>query len=154
MKVGSTIGTATVIGVTEARLPGMGKVSTQGEIGQQAKRQGATRHKTGTMNKLEAAMSWELDAMLQSGKVTRWRFESVKVRLASATWYTPDFQVWLADGRIVMLETKGHPRDDAMVKFKVAREQYPEYLWLMLKREKGRWKIICGDAIDVFETIC
>jgi hypothetical protein len=107
----------------------------------------------GTMNKIEAAMSLELDGMLRNGIVKRWRFEAVKLRLAKATWFTCDFQVWLADGRIVMLETKGFLHDDAGVKFKVAREMYPEYLWMMVERKHGCWRVLMGDMVDVFKPI-
>ena len=102
------------------------------------------------MNKLERACSLELASMQASGVATRWRFGQVKLRLADNTWYTVDFQVWLADGRIIMLETKGFLRDDASVKFKVAREQYPEYLWIMVRRKKGMWQRVMGDVVDVF----
>lgn len=105
------------------------------------------------MNKTEEAMSRELESLKDDGKITRWRFESVKIRLADRTWFTVDFQLWIPDGRIVMLETKGWLRDDAAVKFKVAREMYPEYIWVMYRRDHGRWNRIYGNPIDVLSVM-
>ena len=105
--------------------------------------------KRGRMNKTETAMSMELESYRAQGVVTRWRFESVKLRLADNTWYTCDFQVWLPDNRILMLEVKGWLREHGGIRFKVARELYPEYIWLMYRREKGHWKRMFGEPIDV-----
>jgi len=99
------------------------------------------------MNKLERHYSWFLDGLVESGVVTRYRFGEVKVRLADKTWYSPDFQVWLHYGRVVMVETKGWCRDDAAVKFKVARERYSEYQWMMVGRSKGKWEWRMGDTV-------
>lgn len=78
------------------------------------------------MNKTEAAYARHLDSM---GAV--WKYESVKLRLADNTFFTPDFMV--IDGGVRMVDTKAywkskgsfHAEDDAMVKIKVAAEQYP-----------------------------
>ena len=83
------------------------------------------RLKPGAMNKTEAAYDRHL-ALLQHAGVIVWRrFEGLKLRLADATFYTPDFAVMLADGTIECHEVKGFWTDDARVKIKVAADQYP-----------------------------
>jgi len=99
------------------------------------------------MNKLERGYSWFLDVLVKDGVVLKYRFGSVKLRLADRTWYTADFQVRMASGAVAIVETKGFCRDDAVVKFKVARELYPEYQWMMIGKKDGHWKVFMGDTI-------
>jgi hypothetical protein len=51
----------------------------------------------------------------------------------------------LADGTVEMHEVKGgYIRDDALVKFKVARELYPQFRWRMWQYDKGEWRqVLC-----------
>ena len=58
-----------------------------------------------------------------AGRVKSFAYESVKLRLANRTWYTPDFIVVKPDGGLEFHEVKGFWRDDARVKIKVAAEQ-------------------------------
>lgn len=86
------------------------------------------RLKTGERNQTEAAYEQRLELRKRIGEVAWYRFEGVKLRLASNTFYTPDFAVMLSDGSIEMHEIKGARtifQDDARVKIKVAAEQYP-----------------------------
>lgn len=102
------------------------------------------------MNKLERRYSWFLSDLVASGHAIRYYFGKVKLRLADRTWYTVDFQVWLPDGSIWMVETKGWCRDDAAVKFKVAREMYSEYHWMMIGHPAGgAWTKIMGESIAI-----
>jgi len=68
-------------------------------------------------------------------------FESIKLRLADRTWYTPDFLVVWVDGRMEFHEVKGFMRDDAAVKLKVAAELYPWAKFILAKKIKGRWEM-------------
>lgn len=101
------------------------------------------------MNKLEQQYAWFLGDLLKAGLIRGWRFESLKVRLADRTWYTPDFCVLFNDGMRAMVETKGWCRDDAAVKFKIAEELYPEYVWMMIGKVKGTWKVMRGTTIQL-----
>ena len=93
------------------------------------------------MNKTEALYTIELEAQRGAGEITRWAFESLKFRLANRTWYTPDFAAWLTSGGVRVVEVKGgFIRDDAAVKFKVAREMYPEFEWVCMQRTKAGWR--------------
>jgi len=83
------------------------------------------RRSNGGMNKLETAYASHLEARRISGEVEWFMFEGVKLRLADATFYTPDFFVMLANGELEAHETKGFWEDDARVKIKVAASLYP-----------------------------
>ena len=104
------------------------------------------------MNKTEARFSWELEALKRAGEITRWDFQPLKFRLAKKTWFTPDFVAWLPDGKVWIIEIKGgHVRDDAAVKFKMAREIYPEFKWTCLQKTKHDWKELfrCGPGASL-----
>lgn len=92
------------------------------------------------MNKTEAAYAALLDVQKEAGEVAAWFFESVKVRLADRTWYSPDFMVILTTGAVEFHEVKGgFVRDDALVKFKVAREMFKAFAWRMFIGKRGRF---------------
>lgn len=96
------------------------------------------RLKRGAMNKTEAEHARTLELMRNAGAVLWWRFEPMKLRLADLTFYEPDFLVMLADGRLEVHEVKGgFITDDAMVKVKVAAEQFPFTFRLYMKSKKG-----------------
>lgn len=94
------------------------------------------------MNKAEAAYSRVLDARKQSGEIESWIFGSVKLKLAEKTYYTPDFMVtrWFgSEARVFEFhEVKGtFIHDDAAVKFKVARDKFPWFKWVLVVVDKG-----------------
>ncbi|VWB70187.1 hypothetical protein [Burkholderia lata] len=93
----------------------------------------------GRMNKTEAAYAELLAARVHVGEILEFKFESVKLRLADRTWYTPDFALVLADGTREIHEVKGHWTDDARVKIKVAAELYPYDRFIAVRRVKGEW---------------
>lgn len=102
---------------------------------------GLTRPKRdGSMNKSEAAYARHLEQLKLAGEIARWEFESVKLRLADRTFYTPDFLVMLPDGLIEFHEVKGFWEDDARVKIKVAAEQHP-FKFVAIKSSKGGYEI-------------
>jgi len=93
------------------------------------------------MNKTESLYTIELDWQKREGKIERWAFQALKFRLADRTWFTPDFIVWLEGGRLRIVEIKGgYVREDSAVKFKVARDLYPEFEWVCLQRTKAGWR--------------
>ena len=96
------------------------------------------RLKAGAMNKTEAEYGQLLERLKASGDVLWYRFEGVKLRLADATFYSPDFAVMRADGRLQMVEVKGFMLDDANVKLKVAAGMYPFEFLLVRKRQKSK----------------
>lgn len=99
------------------------------------------RHQPGHMNKTEQAYANRLELLLRSGEIRRWGFESIKFRLADRTFYTPDFMV-VTDAQIEFHEVKGgFIYDDAMVKLKVVAAQYPEFSFLLIRKEKYKWTV-------------
>ena len=110
------------------------------------KRYGRGHRKPGEMNKLETKYSAFLDGLKRQGEILWFQFESVKLRLADRTFYTPDFFVMTADGTLEVHEVKGTSKgkpwveDDAAVKIKVAADQFPlkfKMIWLV----KTEWQL-------------
>jgi hypothetical protein len=89
------------------------------------------------MNKTEAAYAALLEARRHCGEVLWFGFEALKLRLAEATTYMPDFIVIAASGQVEAHEVKGFWRDDARVKFKVAAELFPWVKFMAVRKLKG-----------------
>ena len=85
------------------------------------------------MNRTEAAYGTLLERRKVLGEVAWFDFEAVTLKLADDTRYTPDFPVLLADGTIEMHEVKGHMRDDAWVKLKLAARLFP-FRFILVRR--------------------
>lgn len=99
---------------------------------------------TGAMNKTETRYSAHLEARKFAGEILWWRFEGMKFRLADNTFYTPDFNVLLANGSLEHHEVKGYWQDDARVKIKVAADLYPMPFLAVKERPKrdgGGWDV-------------
>lgn len=102
------------------------------------KAHGRRRPVPGQMNKTEQAYAAHLDLLRHAGEIQWWGFEAVKLKLAAATFYTPDFVVIRADLGIEVHETKGHFEDDARVKWKVAVK---EFWWIQFVLVKKQGKV-------------
>ncbi len=89
------------------------------------------------MNKTESSYAGYLRLRKLAGEIVEYRFEALKLRLASATFYTPDFLVITPD-RVELHEVKGFWEDDARVKWKTAAEQFPWFIFVAVTRPKGR----------------
>lgn len=83
------------------------------------------------MNKLECRWANQLEYMKMAREIIDWRFQSFGIKLADKTYYYPDFFVVFPD-HFEVHETKGFCKDDALVKFKTARDMYPWWRWKML----------------------
>lgn len=95
----------------------------------------------GEMNRLESRYYGEMEAKTQglAADVVRILFEPIKLRLAKATFYTPDFMVVRSDGTCEFHELKGGPwEDDARVKVKVAAEMYPEFRFVGVTWDRAK----------------
>jgi hypothetical protein len=90
------------------------------------------------MNKLENRYASEiLSPSILSEEITSWKFQSLKLKLAHRTFYTPDFILTLPDGHIEIHEVKGHWEDDARVKIKVAAQMFPEFVFTAVRWDKS-----------------
>lgn len=94
------------------------------------------------MNKTETRYAQILEVRKIGGEIKDWLFEPFSLRLTKATFYKPDFLVVTLE-RFEIHEIKGgRIWDDAKVKFKVARDKFPWFLFRMMQYKKGRWKEI------------
>lgn len=93
------------------------------------------------LNGTERRWFERLQIQLYDGEIREVISQAIKFRLAHPRcWYLPDFAVLHNDGALELQEIKG-PRiwDDALVKFKVAREQYSGFRWSMWQWKKREW---------------
>lgn len=96
----------------------------------------------GQMNKLESEYSLHLRA-----RGLEHRYEWLKLSLGGGAWYTPDFVVYRfsedADGIISahfeVHEVKGHWREAARLRIKVAADRNPWFRFVAVRREGSRW---------------
>lgn len=98
------------------------------------------RHQPGVQNKLESQYALHLNELLAAGEIIWWKFESIKLKLGPACFYTPDFLVMLPDGTLELHETKGFMQDDARVKLSTCKEMYPFPIWIIRLVNK-QWEI-------------
>ncbi len=96
--------------------------------------------KRAEMNRTEDYYSKHLYMLTLSGDILNYYFEAVKLRLADRTWYIPDFMVITRQG-IEFHEIKGFWRDDAKVKFKVAKEMHRWAQFKVVKRIHNAWVV-------------
>lgn len=106
------------------------------------------RLKPGHMNKTEAAYAQHLELLKQAGEIHWFTFEGMKFRLADNTFYTPDFNVMLANGELEQHEVKGFWQDDAKVKIKVAADLYPFRFIVIKKGNSGKLLTWSSDVIS------
>ena len=94
------------------------------------------------MNSLERRYAQHLHSRWLAGEIHSFSFERHNLKLADRTYYRPDFEVMLPDGTIEFHEVKGFMRDDANVKIKVAAQQFPQYVFRLVRWDrKTGWKI-------------
>ncbi len=98
----------------------------------------------GGMNKLERRWSQELDREHLAGLIHGWRYNAMRLELATGAWFKCDFWVTLADGNntIRMDEVKGFWREAARVRIKVAARLYPEFQFRAVQWDgHAGWKV-------------
>lgn len=93
-----------------------------------------------TMNEWERRRAGELEALRQRGEILFWRFEGATLRLANGARYTPDFLVMDKDGGLRAEEVKGHFREAAKVRIKVAASIFPFPFIVLSEPKNGEWK--------------
>jgi hypothetical protein len=91
----------------------------------------------GSMNATESDFKLLLLARFPDSTI---RFEAYKLRIADRCWYCPDFSLLHLNGTLDFFECKvRHIWEDSKIKFKAAREMYPQHHWEMWQRSKGLW---------------
>lgn len=100
------------------------------------KAHGRPRTNVAGMNKLEESYASHLQTGRSIGRVSKWGFQTVTLKLGDDCRYTPDFYTLMQDGTVEFAETKGFMRDDALVKIKTAATQYPEFRFVLVTKNK------------------
>lgn len=90
------------------------------------------------MNKTEANYAYQLEMLKKAEQILEWRFEPLKFKLATRTFYTPDFLV-VKEECLEIHEVKGFWKDDARVKIKVAAQMYPWFKWAAVQWKRKQW---------------
>jgi len=106
-----------------------------------AKSASRPRHSLGHMNHTEERFSDYLITREIFKKSLGWRFEAIKLRLAKATWYTPDFSEIQPDNSVIFYEVKVRWEDDARAKFKIAAETFREYRFIAATWKNGEFAL-------------
>jgi len=102
-------------------------------------------------SKAEAQFAWELQDQLEAGKIEWWAYEPVTLVIADADGvrcrYTPDFLVlgWMpheddpgwTQAVYTFYEVKGFLRESARIRFLAAKERYPFWNFVMVRKKKG-----------------
>lgn len=90
-------------------------------------------------NKLERDFGLFLLSQQQAGEILWYKYEPIRLKLGDGAWYKPDFGVLNADYSFTFYETKGHWREAARVRIKVAADLYPFFEFVAVRREKKMW---------------
>jgi hypothetical protein len=96
------------------------------------------------MNRWEQLYSDHLRDRRIAGEVRWFGFEIIRLRLAMSqtekeAWYKPDFMVVMADGSVELHEVKGHWREAARLRVKIASEIFPFPL-IVVTRSGSQWQ--------------
>ena len=97
------------------------------------------RRKPGEMNKLETRYAGHLDLQKMAGVIKEWWFEAIALRIGQRCFWHPDFLIEFMDGRLELHDTKGHVKDDALVKAKAIAGRFP-FPVFHVKWIKGVWQ--------------
>lgn len=102
----------------------------------------------------EMLYSMELEDLKRVGIVRAWQYEPMRLRLTDPNrdvdgkavrpiFYTPDFLVdRVTYGRLCLVEIKGYRRTKDVNRFKLARDKFPYFEFVMLSYKAGGWEII------------
>jgi hypothetical protein len=113
-------------------------------------------HVHGAMNKGEQSYAAYLEVRKIAGEIAWYGFESIKLKLADNTFFTPDFAVMDTAGYIELIDVKGRTTykdanglkkekafsmEDARLKVKIAAAQYPMFTFKTAfpSKETGGW---------------
>jgi hypothetical protein len=95
------------------------------------------------MNATERGYSLLLEALRRRGEIEDWKFESVKLRISTRCFYTPDFFIERRNQKPFFAEVKGpFIREDARVKFLAAKELHRWADFEMHQRDQNGWRRI------------
>lgn len=94
----------------------------------------ANTQRRGIKNGLESDYANRLELRQKADEIVGFRFEGMRFRLGKGTYYTPDFVVITSEGAVECHETKGHWREAARVRIKVAAREFPWFRFVAVTR--------------------
>jgi hypothetical protein len=101
----------------------------------------AVLHEQKYASKLERDFALVLAGWQAKGVIHLFRYEPFRLRLADGAFYKPDFMaVSTFDEAITLFEVKGHWREAAKVRIKVAAELHHYFKFCIVMRKKGVWQ--------------
>lgn len=92
----------------------------------------------GYKSELERKHAQQLEIRRQTGEIRKWWYEPAAWNLGGGTKYRPDFMVLNNDWTIEFHETKGHWREAAKVRIKIASSKFP-FRFVAVQCVKGKW---------------
>ena len=113
------------------------------------------KREPGVMNKTEKRYSEHLEQRRQVKELQWWTFEGMTFRIASHCYYTPDFDVLMANNELQCIDVKGtqhksnkagdiyatdYTEDDARVKLAACAALYPISFWIVFE-DAGNWTL-------------
>ena len=91
-------------------------------------------------NKWEAKYHREiLLPLIARGAIISAEFEAIKLRYGAGTYYTPDWVVWTAGGRLEAHEVKGHWHPGAKSRYQAARDRHRSIRFFAKTLKDGMW---------------
>ena len=91
-------------------------------------------------SKWEEQFAAHLEWQRRANMILAWEYEAVRLRLADGAWYKPDFLVRHTSGQLELIEVKGHWREAARVRWKVAHEKFSRYFRMSVwSKVGGQW---------------
>lgn len=100
--------------------------------------QTAVQFRDPKMNALESRFALEyLKPLLLAGEIRWFEFEPMRFRLGGSAFYKPDFVVIDGIGQVLSYETKGHWREAARARIKIAAERFPWVRFVAVKHTRG-----------------
>lgn len=89
----------------------------------------------------ERTYAGHLETLRIAGEVAWWGHEKIRVRLGTGAWFKVDFMVIFPDGHWEAHEIKGHMREAANIRIKVAASLYP-WPFFIVRPSKGGWSYV------------
>jgi hypothetical protein len=100
-------------------------------------------------NGVERKYDAYLKSLVDAGKIAKYGYESITLKLADDFRYTPDFYILCLDGSVQFHDTKGRKGDSfysrklGVPKIKMAAEQFPEFKFFVVwfgEDKTWRWQ--------------
>jgi hypothetical protein len=115
------------------------------------------RRAPGEATKPEKLYAARLEALVRLGEIAGWLWKPIRIRLARASFYEPDFMVVERDLEVTFDEIKG-PRgwaldDEGRTKWKAAGETLPMFRFRGAVLRAGAWEFEDYEPVGAWPVI-